>query len=77
MKERLGSEYAGIFHAHALFLQDKAFVGPVERRIAHEAANAEWAVSQTTEDLVARFRSLPDENLARPRRRPRRRRRAS
>jgi phosphoenolpyruvate-protein phosphotransferase (PTS system enzyme I) len=63
VKERLGSEYAGIFHAHALFLQDKAFVAPVERRIAHEAANAEWAVSQTTEDLVARFRSLPDENL--------------
>jgi phosphotransferase system enzyme I (PtsI) len=63
VKERLGSEYAGIFHAHALFLQDKAFVGPVERRIAHEAANAEWAVFQTTEDLVARFRSLPDESL--------------
>jgi phosphotransferase system enzyme I (PtsI) len=63
VKERLGSEYAGIFHAHALFLQDRAFVGPVERRIAHEAANAEWAVSQTTEDLVARFRSLPDESL--------------
>lgn len=63
VKERLGSEYAGIFHAHALFLQDRAFVGPVERRIAHDAANAEWAVSQTTEDLVARFRSLPDENL--------------
>ena len=63
VKERLGSEYAGIFHAHALFLQDKAFVGPVERRIVHDAANAEWAVSQTTEDLVARFRSLPDENL--------------
>lgn len=63
VKERLGSEYAGIFHAHALFLQDKAFVGPVERRIVHDAANAEWAVVQTTEDLVARFRSLPDENL--------------
>ena len=63
VKERLGSEYAGIFHAHALFLKDKAFVGPVERRIVHEAANAEWAVAQTTEDLVARFRSLPDENL--------------
>ena len=63
VKERLGSEYAGIFHAHALFLQDKAFVGPVERRIVHDAANAEWAVVQTTEDLVARFRSLPDESL--------------
>ena len=63
VKERLGSEYAGIFHAHALFLQDKAFVGPVERRIAHEATNAEWAVAQTVEDLAARFRSLPDESL--------------
>ncbi len=63
VKERLGSEYAGIFHAHALFLQDRAFVGPVERRIAHDAANAEWAVAQTTEDLVSRFRSLPDESL--------------
>ena len=63
VKERLGSEYAGIFQAHALFLQDKAFVGPVERRIAHDAANAEWAVTQTVEDLVARFRSLRDEGL--------------
>jgi phosphotransferase system enzyme I (PtsI) len=63
VKERLGSEYAGIFHAHALFLQDKALVGPVERRVAHEAANAEWAVAQTIEDLAARFRSLPDESL--------------
>ena len=63
VKERLGSEYAGIFHAHALFLQDRAFVKPVERRIAHEAANAEWAVAQTIEDLAVRFRSLPDESL--------------
>ena len=26
--------------------------------------NAEWAVSETTADLMARFRSLPDENFA-------------
>lgn len=64
VKERLGSEYAGIFHAHALFLQDRTFLGPIERRIAHETVNAEWAVSETTADLMARFRSLPDENFA-------------
>ncbi|MDL2716753.1 MAG: phosphoenolpyruvate--protein phosphotransferase [Acidobacteriota bacterium] len=64
VKERLGSEYAGIFHAHALFLQDRTFLGPIERRIAHEKVNAEWAVSETTADLMARFRSLPDENFA-------------
>jgi phosphotransferase system enzyme I (PtsI) len=64
VKERLGSEYAGIFHAHALFLKDRTFLGPIERRIAHERANAEWAVAATTADLMARFRSLPDENFA-------------
>jgi phosphoenolpyruvate-protein phosphotransferase (PTS system enzyme I) len=64
VKERLGSEYAGIFHAHALFLKDRTFLGPIERRIAHEKANAEWAVSETTADLMARFRSIPDENFA-------------
>ncbi|HEX2798045.1 MAG TPA: phosphoenolpyruvate-utilizing N-terminal domain-containing protein, partial [Thermoanaerobaculia bacterium] len=64
VKERLGSEYAGIFHAHALFLKDRIFLGPIERRIAHEKVNAEWAVSETTADLMARFRSLPDENFA-------------
>ena len=64
VKERLGSEYAGIFHAHALFLKDRTFLGPIERRIAHEKVNAEWAVTETTADLMARFRSLPDENFA-------------
>jgi phosphotransferase system enzyme I (PtsI) len=63
VRERLGSEYAGIFHAHALFLEDRAFLGPIERRIAHEKVNAEWAVSEASADLMARFRSLPDENF--------------
>ena len=64
VKERLGPEYAGIFHAHALFLKDRTFLGPIERRIAHERVNAEWAVAATTADLMARFRSLPDEDFA-------------
>ncbi len=61
---RLGPEYAAIFHAHAMFLKDRAFVGPVERRIVQEAVNAEWAVEATARGLVSRFRDLPDENLA-------------
>ncbi|HEX5854611.1 MAG TPA: phosphoenolpyruvate--protein phosphotransferase [Thermoanaerobaculia bacterium] len=64
VKERLGSEYAGIFHAHALFLKDRSYLGPIERRIAHDKVNAEWAVAGVTSDLMARFRSLPDENFA-------------
>ena len=64
VKESLGAEYAGIFQAHALFLKDRTFLGPIERRIAHEKVNAEWAVAETTADLSARFRSLPDEDFA-------------
>jgi len=64
VKELLGPEYAAIFHAHALFLKDRAFLGPVEKRITLEAVNAEWAVTAEADALVARFRSLPDEELA-------------
>ena len=60
---RLGPEYAAIFHAHALFLKDRTFLGPIERRIESDAVNAEWAVASVTESLAARFRDLPDENL--------------
>ena len=60
---RLGPEYAAIFHAHALFLKDRTFLGPIERRIENDAVNAEWAVASVTESLAARFRDLPDENL--------------
>jgi len=62
--ERLGPEFASIFTAHALFLQDRAFLGPIEKRIENDRVNAEWAVTSTTESLVARFRDLPDEAIA-------------
>ncbi len=64
VRERLGPEYAAIFQAHAMVLKDQAFVGPVEARIVKEAVNAEWAVAETAEGLVGRFRDLPDEDLA-------------
>jgi len=47
-----------------MFLKDRAFLGPVEKKITAEAVNAEWAVTAATETLVARFRDLPDEDLA-------------
>lgn len=62
--DRLGPEYAAIFHAHAMFLKDRAFVSPVEKRIVQDAVNAEWAVAATARGLVSRFRDLPDEDLA-------------
>ena len=64
VSERAGPEYAAIFHAHALFLKDRAFLLPIEKRIAGEGVNAEWAVAATADALVARFRDLPNEDLA-------------
>lgn len=62
--ERLGPEYASIFHAHAMFLKDKAFLAPIEKRITVDAVNADWAVAATADALIARFRDLPNEDFA-------------
>lgn len=61
---RVGAEYASIFHAHALLLGDRAFIGPIEKKIESERVSAAWAVAATTDALRARFRDLPDEVLA-------------
>ena len=61
---RLGKEYAAIFQAHGLFLQDPTFLGPIERKIASEKVNAEWAVDVVSEGLASRLRDLPDKDLA-------------
>jgi len=60
----VGAEYASIFEAHRLMLEDPALLDEVERLIRGEAVNAEWAVAETAEALVGRFRDLPDEDLA-------------
>ena len=61
---RLGKEYAAIFQAHALFLTDPTFLGPIEKKIRQERVNAEWAVEVVSEALAARLRDLPDMDLA-------------
>ncbi|KAA0254251.1 MAG: phosphoenolpyruvate--protein phosphotransferase [Acidobacteria bacterium] len=64
VSKRIGPEYAAIFHAHAMLLRDRAFLGLIEKKIEVDAVNAEWAVAATAEKLGARFRDLPDEALA-------------
>ncbi len=64
VRGKLGNDYAAIFHAHALFLKDSAFLGPIEKRISTEGVNAEWAVSVVAESLSAKLRDLPDQELA-------------
>ena len=64
VEERLGKEYAAIFQAHALFLRDPSFLGPIEKKIRVERVNAEWAVEVVADGLAARLRDLPDKDLA-------------
>lgn len=59
----LGEELEAIFRAHDLLLHDPAFVGRVEKRIAAERVNAEWAVHQTSEELQKRFAAIEDPYL--------------
>jgi len=61
--EFLGAELAAIFGAHALLLADPSFVGAIEKRIREEKVNAEWAVHQVRQDLVARFDRMDDPYL--------------
>lgn len=64
VEERLGKEYAAIFQAHALFLRDPSFLGPIEKKVRAEKVNAEWAVEVVADALAARLRDLPDKDLA-------------
>ncbi|MCJ7441560.1 MAG: PEP-utilizing enzyme, partial [Thermoanaerobaculaceae bacterium] len=56
----VGAEYASIFEAHRLMLEDPALLDEVERLIRGEAVNAEWALEQVTHKLVAQFQQLGD-----------------
>lgn len=64
VEARLGREYAAIFQAHALFLRDPSFLGPIEKKVRLEKVNAEWAVEVVADALAARLRDLPDKDLA-------------
>ncbi|QQR72713.1 MAG: phosphoenolpyruvate--protein phosphotransferase [Holophagales bacterium] len=61
--EFLGDELAAIFTAHALLLADPSFVGFIEQRIRQERVNAEWAVHQTSTELISRFERMEDPYL--------------
>jgi phosphotransferase system enzyme I (PtsI) len=56
----VGSEYASIFEAHRLMLEDPVLLEEVERLIRGEAVNAEWALEQVTHKLLAQFEKLGD-----------------
>jgi phosphotransferase system enzyme I (PtsI) len=56
----VGSEYASIFEAHRLMLEDPVLLDGVEKTIRQEAVNAEWALEQVIHGLLAQFEQLGD-----------------
>jgi phosphoenolpyruvate-protein phosphotransferase (PTS system enzyme I) len=56
----VGAEYASIFEAHRLMLEDPVLLDDVERLIRSEAVNAEWALEQVTHKLLGQFQKLGD-----------------
>ncbi len=59
----MGDEYAQIFEAHAMIVSDASFADKVIQKIESELVNAEWALTEVQEELLARFRSFEDEYL--------------
>src|SRR5947209_6018884 len=65
--DRLGKQYAAIFEAHALLLEDPALVGQVESLIRDEHFAAEYALSRVIRQYVKALESLGQESSFRSR----------
>jgi phosphotransferase system enzyme I (PtsI) len=63
VEETLGTDYAQIFDAHLLILQDHALVGPTLARIRDDRYNAEYAFWATCRHLHRQFEAIQDEYL--------------
>lgn len=61
--KEIGEEEAQIFEAHLMFLQDPEVVGEMEAKIANEKINAEAAVEDVKDQLVAIFQSMDNEYM--------------
>ncbi len=58
--ERVGSEYASIFEAHRLMMEDSTLLSAVAGVIRGKRINAEAALEEVVKDLLRRFESLGD-----------------
>src|SRR5438270_5471315 len=65
--DRLGKQYAAIFEAHALLIEDPALVGQVEALIRDEHFAAEYALSRVMRHYVKALESLGQESALRSR----------
>jgi phosphoenolpyruvate-protein phosphotransferase (PTS system enzyme I) len=58
--DAVGAEYASIFEAHRLMLEDPTLLGGLETVIRNERVNAEWALEEVTRKLLQQFDQLAD-----------------
>jgi phosphotransferase system enzyme I (PtsI) len=63
MAEELGEDYASIFDAHLLLVQDSSLMDRVGELIREEQANAEWALRNAAQGFLARLLAVPDPYL--------------
>ncbi len=57
---RVGPEYASIFEAHRLMLEDPSLLDEVEATIRGQQVNAEWALEEVISRLLSQFQQLSD-----------------
>ena len=62
-EERLGKDYAYIFDAHLLMLEDKRLLMDIENQITSRHSNAEWAVKVVGDQLLSLYDEIKDEYL--------------
>ncbi|MBA2705657.1 MAG: phosphoenolpyruvate--protein phosphotransferase [Blastocatellia bacterium] len=60
---RLGNEYAYIFDAHVLLLEDEKLLGDIVEYITAERVNAEWAIKVVGDRLTALYSEIKDDYL--------------
>ncbi|HEY1381106.1 MAG TPA: phosphoenolpyruvate--protein phosphotransferase, partial [Gemmataceae bacterium] len=65
--DRIGRQYAAIFEAHALLLEDPALVGQVEALIRDDHFAAEYAISRVMRQYVKALESLGQDSALRSR----------
>ncbi len=54
---------SSIFAAHLLILSDTSLLASIEQKITSELINAEWAVRNTFDEHIARYRAMSDEHF--------------
>jgi phosphoenolpyruvate-protein phosphotransferase (PTS system enzyme I) len=61
LEEKVGTEHSIILDAHILILEDRTLNSEILTKIREGHANAEWVLTQATEQLVRAYESLDDE----------------